>query len=625
MCGIAGIIGENTNNKDVIIKKMTDCIAHRGPDDDGFYNDKKVSMGMRRLSIIDLKSGKQPIESKDGSLLIFFNGEIYNYKILREELVKKGYDFKTNTDTEVILHLYEDEGDKMLSKLRGMFVFCIYDKSRDFLFIVRDYFGIKPLYYFMKDGEIVAFASEIKSVLLHPEYKREVNDEAVFNYLSFQYNPLKETMFKNIYKLDPGSFLKINLEDGKFKEEKYWAFEFAQDDAMDEKKSGPELLERLKDSVKHHMVSDVSVGSFLSGGIDSSIIAALMKKASDSNSNGKNSSTFTVGFKNFSEGREAKVTSDSLRTDHTEITVSPEEYFEALPKIVWHFDEPVADPSAVGLYFLAKEARKKVKVVLSGEGADELFGGYNIYLEPISFSRLAMKFVPKFIINLFLKPISGLKFNFKGKNYLKRYFSKLEDWYIGNASIFKKNEIEKIWKGANYQKFDLIDYYKKVATLSDSTKMQFVDVNTWLVGDILAKADKMTMANSLELRVPFLDVKIAEFASKLPDRFKFRRGVTKYLLRKSVKGVVPEVTRKRKKLGFPIPIRSWLMRERNDICNRIISNQYILKNMDIVEIKKLIKDHADSKKDNSRKIYLFLLLAIWHEIFFERLHKFTYI
>ena len=306
-----------------------------------------------------------------------------------------------------------------------------------------------------------------------------------------------------------------------------------------------------------------------------------------------------------------------MQTDHTEIIVSPEDYFEALPKIVRHFDEPVADPSAVGLYFLAKEASKKVKVVLSGEGADELFGGYNIYLEPLSLSRLWMKFVPKFLITIFLKPIVKLKFNFKGKNYLKRYFSKMEDWYIGNASIFKKDEVKRLWKGTLYREFDLADYYEKVSKLSDSTKMQYIDINTWLIGDILAKADKMTMANSLELRVPFLDIKIAEFALKLPDRLKFRSGVTKYLLRESVKGVVPEATRNRKKLGFPIPIKHWLTRERNDIYDKITSNPYIRKNMNIAEIEKLTKDHIDGKKDNSRKIYLLLLLAIWYEIFFE--------
>ena len=304
MCGIAGVIGENTRNKETIIKEMVDCIAHRGPDDDGFYNDDKVGLGMRRLSIIDLKSGKQPIKSKDDSALIFFNGEIYNYKELRKELLDKGCEFKTDTDTEVILRLYEEEGSKMIGKLRGMFAFCIYDKKQNSLFIIRDYFGIKPLYYFKKDGKIFAFASEIKSILLHPEYKKEVNDEAVFNYLSFQYNPMKETMFKDIYKLNPGSFLKIDLKDGKFAEERYWEFEFAQDDAMDEKKSGQELLALLQDSVEHHMISDVPVGSFLSGGVDSSIIAGLMKKVSDSK--GKKKFYFYSWFQRFERRKRSK-------------------------------------------------------------------------------------------------------------------------------------------------------------------------------------------------------------------------------------------------------------------------------------------------------------------------------
>lgn len=617
MCGIAGIIGENTENKQSLIKEMVERITHRGPDDDGFYNDNKVGLGMRRLSIIDLKTGKQPIESKDGSLLIFFNGEIYNYKSLKTELEKKGYEFKTCSDTETVLHLYEEYGEKMMLQLRGMFAFCIYDKREESIFLARDYFGIKPLYYFIKDGKIKAFASEIKSLLFHPEYKKEVNDEAVFNYLFFQYNPMKETMFKNIYKLNPGSFLKINLKNGEFKEEKYWSFEFAPDAKKNEEESRQELLKLLEDSVRHHMVSDVPVGSFLSGGIDSSIIATLMKKVSSSNGNLKNNSTFTVGFQDLSEGNEAKTTSDYLQTDHTEIIVSPEEYFEVLPKIIWHFDEPVADPSAVGLYFIAKEASKKVKVVLSGEGADELFGGYNIYLEPLSLSRFLMGLIPRFLIDLIFKPIVNLKFGFKGKNYLKRYFSKLEDWYIGNASIFKKGEVGKFWKGIQYDKVDLTDCYKKVANLSDSAKMQFIDINTWLVGDILAKADKMTMANSLELRVPFLDIKIAEFASKLPDRMKFRRGVTKYILRQSVKGIVPETTRNRKKLGFPIPLRNWLTADKKSLYEKIISNSYIRKNMDVDLIEQLIKEHTDGKNDNSRKIYLLLILAIWHEIFFS--------
>lgn len=610
MCGIAGIIGKGGDK--ALIKKMTEQIIHRGPDEDGFYVDNEVALGMRRLSIIDLKTGGQPIASKNGNKLIFFNGEIYNYKDLREQLVEKGYEFKTKTDTEVVLHLYEDEGEKMLLKLRGMFSFCIYDCENRLLFLARDYFGIKPLYYFKKEGRILAFASEIKSLLCHPEYKKEVNDEAIFNYLSFQYNPMAETAFKNIYKLPPAHFLKIDLKNNNIEVKRYWAFRFNQDEGMEEGRAARELLEKLKDSVKHHMVSDVPVGAFLSGGIDSGTIATLMQTISGA----KKISTFTIGFKNFGEGEEAKITSDYLKTDHNEIKVSAYDYFKALPKIVWHFDEPVADPSAAALYFVAWKASKKVKVVLSGEGADELFGGYNIYLEP--FSRRKLSLIPKFLRDIIFRPLYKSDLNFRGKNYLRRFFSELEDWYIGNACVFDKNEIKRLWKGRAFESFSLKPYYDSARSLSDSTKMQFIDINTWLAGDILAKADKMTMANSLELRVPFLDVKIAEFASSLPDRLKFKGRVTKYLLRQAVKNILPEPTRKRRKLGFPTPIHAWLREEQAaGVFGQIRESDYIRKNMDLDYINQIIGEHVSGKKDNSRKIYSLLLLSLWYSIFME--------
>jgi len=624
MCGIIGLIGKNTENKETLIKKMADVIAHRGPDDEGFFVDEKVALGMRRLSIIDLSGGKQPIENDDGSMLITFNGEIYNYKELRNELVQKGVNFKTHSDTEVILKLYEQEKEKMMTRLRGMFSFCVYDKKNGEIFIARDYFGIKPLYYLKLGGEIKAFGSEIKSLLLHPEYKKEINDEAVFNYLFFQYNPLKETMFKNIFKLAPGHFMKINLNTGHMEEARYWSFSFSQNGGMEEKSGGEELLRTLEDSVAHHMVSDVPVGSFLSGGIDSGIIATLMQKISQKETANKKISTFTVGFKNLSEGlacrsfnesREAKDVSNSLRTDHTEIAVSADEYFQVLPKIIWHFDEPVADPSAVALYFVAREAGKKVKVVLSGEGADELFGGYNIYLAP--YARGLLNIVPKFLRDIIFLPLLKSKIKFRGKNYLSRYYSKLEDWYIGNASIFKKEEVKKIWKGGDFNRMDISDLYKKASGLSDSTKMQFIDINTWLVGDILAKADKMTMANSLELRVPFLDIKVAEFARKIPDFLKFRKGTTKFLLRQALKGILPEPTRKRKKLGFPTPIAGWLTKEKTELYKKITENEYIRSRMDIGYINELLNRHIEGRENNARKIYLLLSLAIWQEVFFS--------
>ncbi|MDO8569676.1 MAG: asparagine synthase (glutamine-hydrolyzing) [bacterium] len=605
MCGITGLINPKEKGD---IKKMTDAIRHRGPDDAGFFVDEHLALGMRRLSIIDLAGGKQPLTSSDGRFLIFFNGEIYNYKELRAELLKAGQSFETESDTEVVLRMFEVYGLNELSRLRGMFAFAIYDKEKSELILVRDFFGIKPLYYWTKEGEIIAFSSEIKSFLTLAEFKPEVNDVAVFNYLSFQYNPLEETFFKNVFKLPPAHYMKIDVKTGRTEIKKYWQFEFKQNDSLNERKTAKEILQVMEDSVSHHMIADVGVGSFLSGGIDSSIIATLMQKIRGA----KRIKTFTVGFESLSEGREALETARPLETLHHEITISAKEYFQVLPKVVWHFDEPVADPSALGLYFLAREAAEHVKVVLSGEGADELFGGYNIYLEP--FARRWITWIP----NVILKFLINLPFDFRGKNYAKRASQKLEDWYIGNASIFSEREVRTLWKGRPEKKFSLRDIYKKVMDFSDSTKMQYIDIHTWLVGDILTKADKMTMAHSLELRVPFLDMEVARLATTLPDRFKWKGGVTKYLLRKAFKKILPESVRTRKKLGFPTPVRDWLTSERKDIYNAILENPYIQKRMDIAFIRNLIDSHTSRKVDNSRKIYLLLVLAIWYNIFIQQ-------
>lgn len=606
MCGIAGIIDSKIAEKEKVIGNMVAKLAHRGPDDDGFYVDKHVGLGMRRLSIIDLSTGRQPITSKDDKLIIFLNGEIYNYKELKKELLKKKYVFKTQTDTEVVLHMYEEFGEKMLTKLRGMFAFCIYNTETKNIFLARDFFGIKPLYYLVDDNKnIIAFSSEIKGFLSYPGFVAKVNDDAIVNFLSFQYNPLAESFFKNVYKLPPAHYLSINLSTNEVNMQKYWSFEFQQDNNLKEGETAKEIYETVKDSVRHHMIADVPVGAFLSGGIDSSIITTLMQEIRGD----KKIRTFTVGFDTLTEGKEASETSNFLGTNHTEIKISAEEYFNILPKAVYHFDEPVADPSAIGLYFVAREARKHVKVVLSGEGSDELFGGYNIYLAP--FVKQKMAWVPKNIINLFL----NLPFHFFGKNYLRRVNQKLEDWYIGNASIFKKEEIGLLWKNDKSKPKSLGLLYKQAKGLSDSTTMQYIDINTWLVGDILAKADKMTMANSLELRVPFLDMEVANLARRLPDAFKWHDGVTKYLLREAFRKIIPESTRNRKKLGFPIPIKNWLNKDRTDIYETILKNEYINTHMDINYIYNLIDKHISKRVDNSRKIYILLMLALWYDVY----------
>lgn len=612
MCGIAGIIGKNCGEKDKIIKKMTNLLIHRGPDDEGFYCDNDVALGMRRLSIIDLEKGKQPIFSEDGNLVIIFNGEIYNFKELKEPLLAKGHKFKTNSDTEVIIHLYEEEGEECVKKLRGMFAFCVYDKKEKTVFIARDFFGIKPLYFMRKD-EMFAFASEIKSLLQLPDYKPEVNDEAVYHFLSFQYAPTKETIFKNIYRLPAGSYLKINIADNIMKERKYWEFNFNQK-AIPEKDAREKLLNTLEDSVAHHMISDVPVGAFLSGGIDSTAIVALMKR---SLKNGK-VSTFSIGFDEVNEFEDSRRAAIYLGTDHHEIKISPKEYFGKLADIFWYFDEPVADPSAVALYFVARETAKKVKVVLSGEGADELFGGYNIYLEPFALKKLDI--IPKFLREKILRPLAGSKFNFFGKNYLRRYFIPLEERFIGNARVFQLEEISDLWRGEKFgNPSDLTkEYYQKSGNISDSEKMQYIDINFWLIGDILAKADKVTMANSLELRVPFLDIEVAKIASILPSNLKFRGATTKYLLREAMKGIIPEKNRKKKKLGFPVPLKEWFRDKNNGyIFDVIRNNEYIKEKFNKEAIEQLISDHISGKKDNSRKIYLLFSLAIWYNVFIK--------
>ncbi len=613
MCGIAGVIEPSIKNKEKVIEAMVSRIMHRGPDEDGFYVDKNVGLGMRRLSIIDLSTGHQPITSEDENLLIFFNGEIYNYLDLKKDLLAKKYVFKTDSDTEVILHMYEEYGEDMLTQLRGMFTFCIYNLKTKEFFIARDFFGIKPLYYLVQKEKVVAFSSEAKSFLSFPSFTPEVNDSAVYNYLSFQYNPLVESFFKDVYKLPPAHFMRINLTSGKTEIKKYWSFEFNQNKELDEKKTKIDLLYTVKDSVRHHMIADVPVGAFLSGGVDSSIITTLMQEIRGD----KKIKTFTVGWDSLTEGVEAKETSDVLGTDHTEISVSPEEYFSVLGKAVYHFDEPVADPSAIGIYFLAREARKHVTVVLSGEGSDELFGGYNIYTTPFASNK--MLWIPKSLIDFLTK----LPFNFYGKNYLKRVGEKVEDWYFGQKyfsdSIFGRSEIKKIWKGEKEEFQSMSSLYKKTSNLSDSTKMQYIDIHTWLVGDILAKADKMTMAHSLELRVPFLDKEVAELARTLPDRFKWpnngAKGVTKHLLREAFAKIIPESTRNRRKLGFPTPIRDWMTAESMGVYDSILSNKYIKEKLDIEYIKKLISNHVEGKADNSRKIYTLLMLALWYDTF----------
>ena len=621
MCGIAGVLGP-AEITEPLLGRMLHCIEHRGPDDEGRLVAPTFAFGMRRLAIQDIAGGHQPMWSVDRSAVIVFNGEIYNFKELREELASSGYRFSTHCDTEVIVALYERIGRAdpvaMLNRLRGMFAIAIHDIERDVLFLARDQFGIKPLYLHTVDGRIASFGSEIKSLLEDPSLARRVNDEAVVNYLAFQYNPLTETMFEGIRRVPPATYLLVSPRTGEFTEFPYWSYNFSAPTTATETAAQSSIRDVMRDSVEHHMISDVPVGAFLSGGVDSAITVTLMQERRRALGL-DNVKTFTIGFDEVSELAEAREVSDRIGSDHHEIRVNMSEYLEVLEDISWHFDEPVADPSAVALYFLARAAREQVTVVLSGEGADELFGGYRIYREPLSLRPISRQ--PSWVQRTVLSPVSKISASYPGRNYLRRGLTPFDQRFIGNAYIFRPDEMRALWKsdlptpahvlpglelGASISGFD---------DLSESRRMQLVDINYWMPGDILAKADRMTMAHSLEVRVPYLDMHVASVSSGIPDAWKYRDGTTKWILREAFRDILPSTTAARAKLGFPTPLRHWLKQDPEWFRSRILDDSYIRARMNAAPIERLFADHKSGERDTSRKIYILLMLALWRRAF----------
>lgn len=543
MCGFCGFTGDIADRENIIIGMMNKII-HRGPDSAGTHSDEDVTMGFRRLSIIGLEDGSQPMYNEDGSIVICFNGEIYNYQPIKEMLIEKGHVFKSHADTEVLIHLYEEKGEEMLNDLRGMFAFAIYDMKNKKLFAARDFFGIKPFYYGVFNNHLL-FGSEIKSFLAFPDFEKEVNTVALENYLTFQYSVLDETFFKGVYKLKPGHYLVY--KDGKIDIKRYFQPKFEP-----EKAGLQDTIKKIEDvmldSVKTHKISDVEVGSFLSSGVDSSFVAATFK----------GDKTFTVGFdyEKYNEIGYAEKLSEKVGIDNYSKIISTDEYWDSLGKIQYHMDEPLADPSAVALYFVSKLASKHVKVALSGEGADEFFGGYNIYREPMDLQ--ITRLIPKPLRKGIAAIMKALPFRFKGKNYLIRASMDLEDRFIGNAKMFSEKERERILKnptGKYNHKEITKPYYDFTKGQDDVTRMQFIDLNLWMVGDILLKADKMSMANSLEVRVPFLDKEVFEVARHVQPDYRVNREATKYAFRMAAKDYLPEEVASKKKLGFPVPTR----------------------------------------------------------------------
>lgn len=611
MCGIAGFAGKNLENKEEILKKMTDKIAHRGPDQEGTFFDEDVALGFRRLSIIDLNNGSQPMFNENKDIAIVFNGEIYNHKIIREELIKKGHVFANNSDTEVLVHGYEEYGVDLLYKLRGMFAFMIYDQKKKLMFGARDFFGIKPFYYATPDNNLV-FCSEIKSILEFPGLKKEVNEEALEQYLSFQYSVLPETFFKGIYKLPAGHYM--IYKDGKLDVTRYF------DPLMEPKKENQvsisdtitDIEELVHETVNAHMISDVEVGSLLSSGVDSSYVVSEFP--------GKK--TFTVGFlereSKYNEIRYAEGLAEEINKENYSKNISADEYFNVIPKVMYYMDEPLADPASIALYFVDELAAKQLKVVLSGEGADEFFGGYNIYHEPISLR--GFKFVPRFI----KKPVAAIAKklpDFKGKNFLIRGSKTVEERFIGNANLFSIEEREKLLnsKLTHVSPAQIVaDSYKKCKDLNDIAKMQYIDINFWLQGDILLKADKMSMAHSLESRVPFLDVNVFDYTKKMPINYRCNKKATKFAFRVAAKRHLPEATANKKKLGFPVPIRVWLKEDKyfnqvKDLFEKDFAEEFF----DTKLIVKLLEDHRAGKADNSRKIWTIYVFLVWYDVYFN--------
>ena len=608
MCGFCGFTGEICSREEVL-RQMADKITHRGPDSQGYYLDRGIAMAFRRLSIIDLGGGSQPIYNEDQSKVLMFNGEIYNYRALREQLLEAGHTFSTETDSEVLLHGYEEWGEELLNRLRGMFAFAIWDKEEQSLFLARDPFGIKPMHYtLLPDGRLI-YASEIKCILEHPDFVKEFNESALDKYLSFQYSLPRETFFKNVYCLQPGHFLRY--KDGKVKERRYWEAVFHPDEGMTLEEAVDQIDKAFTDSVEAHRISDVEVGCFLSGGVDSSYVASYFggQKA------------FTVGFDNgqhYNETNYASQLAGELGIDHYTHLISEEEYWEALPKVQYHLDQPLADPSCVALYFVSKLAAEHVKVVLSGEGADELFGGYRIYHEPTSLAGYQK--LPRFLRKAAAGLVSAVPFDFKGKSFLIRGSKTLEERFIGNAYMFDRKEKARLLK--SIPATDPADYtaywYDRCVGLDDVSRMQYLDINRWMVGDILLKADRMSMAHSLELRVPFLDREVFAVASRIPVKHRIGGGTTKYAMRLAAKRHMPEESTARPKLGFPVPIRIWLRKKTYyDRVKAAFLSPAAERFFNTQELMKFLNQHYQGKKDNSRKIWTVYAFLLWYGIYFK--------
>jgi asparagine synthase (glutamine-hydrolysing) len=618
VCGLIGYLSTNGTAAAVEadIEASLKDMRHRGPDEGGTWSDADVVIGFRRLSIIDIDHSHQPMPWLDGRYQLIFNGEIYNYLELRERLAREfGALFDTDGDSEVIVAGYHYLGEKFVRELRGMFAFLIWDSHERVLFGARDWFGIKPLYTYA-DERGAFFASEKKSLLDVARDPGVVDETALQHYLTLQYVPEPASMHTRVRRIESGTYFTMRPGEA-VQPRRYFHPDFDIKPVPEPDKLYRQIAEALEDSVEKHMRADVTVGSFLSGGIDSTAVAALAKR------HNPKLLTFTTGFERegFSEIDVAAESAAAIGVEHITKVVSAEEMMQTLPLIVWYLDDPVADPALVPLYFIAREARKHVKVVLSGEGADELFGGYTIYREPISLR--AFEHVPAPIKRGLGRLSTKIPEGTRGKDLLRRGSIGIEERYYGNARIFRPEEmgfLRRFDPSVSYQDVTR-ELYANTTHLDGSTRMQYVDLFTWLRGDILVKADKMTMANSLELRVPFLDTVVYDVGSSIPTNEKITKETTKYALRRALELIVPAHVINRPKLGFPVPIRHWLKDVMYDWARSIVLESQADELIDRDAVLRLIDAHRDGPVDYSRKIWTLLVFLIWHGIFVEdRIH-----
>ena len=608
---------------------MRDVVRHRGPDDEGLFIDRNVGLGHRRLSIVDVAAGHQPMTNEDESLHITYNGDIYNHADYREWLESRGHVYKTHCDTETILHLYEEHGAACVEHLRGMFAFAIWDQRQQQLFIARDRLGVKPLYYFHADDGSLFFGSEIKTIFAAGALKPKLNYDALPDYLANHAPSGETTLFEGVKRLLPGHTLV--WRDGKIKIEKYWDVSFVKtkDEGRSDKDYIEEWSELFRTSVRLRLMADVPLGMFLSGGIDSSAIAAMMSTMVD-----EPIKTFSVAFREreANELEYARLVAEKYKTDHHEVVVSPEDFFEALPRLIWHEDEPLAHPSSVALYFVSHLAAQNVKVVLTGEGSDELLAGYARYwktLKLLSWGGRYHKLTPEVLRNVVRQQLTALPNGSRVKQKLQRTFLTLkpdiESLYLDNFAVFSRQAQPQLLSRESSARIGEVDPYRVIHEMMDRTdaeslldRLLYSDIKTYL-HELLMKQDQMSMATSLESRVPFLDHKLVEFTASLPERLKLRGWTTKYILRQSMKNILPEAILTRPKMGFPVPIGAWFRGQYGFLLDEyVLSSRALDRGIFAPDfVRDLVRRHQTGGENHDERLWALVNFEMWQRRFFD--------